>query len=202
MLTRRAKRARRLSKEDDEEEENAHFVTSEGNKVYFYADVTKKTALVLFSHLDKAAQCAFRSVSIDSPPTIYVYVHSNGGDAYVGLSLFDHLKAMPVRVVTIADGFVASSASLLLLGGHEKIGLPHSQILIHQLRTEFWGKYDELLDEVKNSRNIMKTVEKLYKDNTSLSDGALANLLKKELNLSAKQSLRYGLIDRISQPFA
>ena len=190
---------RKLVEENDEEEEhNEDHIKQEGNKVYFYADVTKKTALSLLSHLDKAVHAAHLNSSIEIVPTVYLYIHSNGGDAYVGLSLHDHIKAMNTRVVTIADGFVASSASLILLAGHEKLGMPNSQILIHQLRTEFWGKYDELLDEVKNSKKLMKCVKQLYKECAVFEEKDLENLLKKELNLTAKQSLKYGLIDRIA----
>ena len=192
-------RKKRKLKEDDDsdEEEGTDHIRQEGNKVYFYSDVTKKTALDLMSKLFKAAQEAVIMSSIEIEPTVYLYIHSNGGDAYVGLSLHDQIKSMKIRIVTIATGFVASSASLILLAGHEKLGLQNCQILIHQLRTEFWGKFDELLDEVKNSKKLMKCVKQLYKDCAIFEEKDLENLLKKELNLSAKQSLKYGLIDRI-----
>ena len=46
-------------------------------------------------------------------------------------------------------GFVASAATFLLLAGAERLAMPNAHILIHQIRTGFWGKFNDLLDEVR-----------------------------------------------------
>lgn len=180
--------------QDDEEESH---IRIEENRIYFYAPVNQKTGLDLISKMKEAAVCAVAQSNFELKPSIYIFIHSYGGDAHVGLSLFDHIKAFNIKVITVADGFVASAASLILLGGHERVCMEHAHILIHQLRLDFWGKYEELLDEVKNSKNIMKAVKTLYEQNTKLQSEDLENLLRKELNLNSKKSLKYGLIDRI-----
>ena len=124
-MMRRRKRLKRCAPEeesDTEDEDEQNNIKCIGNKIYFYA-VNKKTSLDLHEKLAEAAKFAHSNETPGEKPTIYLFIHSDGGDAYVGLSLYDHLQRMNTRVVTIADGFVASAASLILLGGHERWGL-------------------------------------------------------------------------------
>ena len=69
-----------------------------------------------------------------------------------------------------------------------------THILIHQLRTAFWGKYEELLDEVNNSKLLMDAIVKVYKKETTIQHKSLGELLKKELNLSTEKCITYGLV--------
>ena len=184
--------------EDEKEDYEDVAVHSRGNKVYFYADVSKKSVYQLITKLEEATQHAILAPStIGVPPAVYLYIHSDGGDAYAGLSAFDHIRAMNIRVITIADGFVASAATFILLAGRERWGMPSAHVLIHQIRTGFWGKYDDLLDEVKNSRMIMRTLKTIYRQRTNLKDSQIASLLTKELNLPIQLCLRYGVVTKI-----
>ena len=189
----RSKR-RRLEEEEESEDDEEKLITVSGPNVYFYAEVNKRTILYLNEKLDEATVNAMKNRSPITQPKVFLYIHSSGGDAFVGLSAMTHIRNRPIPVVTIADGFVASAASLLLLSVKERYILPNTHILIHQLRTGFWGKYDELLDEVSNSKLLMDDIIKVYKNETVVPHRKLAELLKQEINLSTQQCLDYGLV--------
>lgn len=185
---------RRLEEEEESEDDEEKLITVSGPNVYFYSDVNKRTILYLNEKLDEATVNAMKNRSPITQPKVFLYIHSGGGDAFVGLSAMTHISNRPIPVVTIADGFVASAASLLLLSVKERYILPNTHILIHQLRTGFWGKYDELLDEVSNSKLLMNDIIKVYKNETVIPHRKLAELLKQEINLSTQQCLDYGLV--------
>ena len=88
------------------------------------------------------------------PTPIFLYIHTDGGDAYAGLSAMDHIKNMRVPVHTVVDGLCASAGTFILMGGEKKYALRHSSVLIHQLRLGFWGTYEDLKDEMQNSDKI------------------------------------------------
>ena len=134
---------------------------------------------------------------LNEDPKIYLHIQSDGGDAYAGLSAMDFLNRCKIPIVTIIDGFVASAATFILLGGSEIKMSRHSHILIHQIRTEFWGKFDELCDEMKNSENLMYMVRNIYKSNSSMPKKVIDSLLKKELYISCEECLKYKIVDEI-----
>jgi ATP-dependent protease ClpP protease subunit len=101
------------------------------------------------------------------------------------------------QITTIADGYVASAATLLMLGGHQRIAMANARILIHQLSTGFWGKYVDLLDEVQNSKELMNAFKIIYSSKTSLDKRKLQSLLKKELHMNANQALEVGFVSSI-----
>jgi ATP-dependent protease ClpP protease subunit len=70
-------------------------------------------------------------------------------------------------------------------------------MLIHQLSSECWGKMSEITDEYKNLTNVMNKITKIYKKYSNLSPKKLEKLLKHDLRLDAKKSIKYGLVDEL-----
>jgi len=177
----------------DDDDDEAKLVTCRGTRVYFYCDVSKHSVLKLIEKLDEASKNALAAAHPLEEPRVFLYIHSDGGEAYAGLSAMSHIRMCKPRVVTVADGFVASAATLLFLSADERYVIPHAHVLIHQLRTTFWGKFDELLDEVSNSKMLMDTIMGIYRSRTRLGNKKIAMLLRKELNMSAEQCVEHGL---------
>ena len=166
------------------------------NSVHFYGDVSQANIMKLLKALSAASNEALKRAHWPRDARIYLYIQSNGGDAFAGLSAMDHIRLNPIPIIAIADGFVASAATFMLLGAYERRHA-HAKILIHQLTTGFWGKYSDLLDEMENSTELMGTIKTLYQNNTKLNAKQLRRLLKKELHMSAQQALVAGIVDDI-----
>lgn len=171
------------------------------NKIFFYDDITVESILTLAEELRKLETKMLvmqTEYDLPEPPNIYLYIHSQGGDVYAGLSGKSTIRNCKVPVVCVVDGMVASAATFLLLGATGGRWMRrHSCVLIHQIRTEFWGRYTELKDEFKNSKNLMLCIKTIYRKNSKIPAQKVESLLKKELCLSARKCKHYGLIDRI-----
>lgn len=167
------------------------------NSVLFYGDVSQANIMKLLKALSAASNEALKRAHWPCDARIYLYIQSSGGDAFAGLSAMDHIRLNPIPIIAIADGFVASAATFMLLGAYERKALHNAKILIHQLTTGFWGKYSDLLDEMENSTELMGTIKTLYQNNTKLNAKQLRRLLKKELHMSAQQALVAGIVDDI-----
>lgn len=188
----RTKKRSRLEEEQGEESQKEEGeVWSQGNKVYFHADVTKSTVQSLLTKVGEVASTCDR---------VLLFIHSDGGDAFAGLSAMDHLKSMRADIWTIADGFCASSATLILLGGRRRYCMPHSIILIHQLTTGFYGKYAELVDEMKNSEKLMQVLKRVYLENASIPKKRLNELLTTECHMTAEESVQMGVSHALYPP--
>lgn len=184
--------------EENEEEASAEeYVAVIRENVYYYAPVEQKYVLRLIRALDEASEHALKTSTYPSDARVYLYIHSCGGDAYAGMSAMDHIRNSRVNVVTVADGYVASAATFMLLGGQERKMMRNAKVLIHQLSTVFWGKYAELLDEMENSKELMDTIGQLYTANLTMPKSELDKLLKKEVHMNATQCVSCGMVDEI-----
>jgi len=131
------------------------------------------------------------------PPPIKVFINSGGGSITAGISSMDTILRTKVPVYTYVDGFAASAATFLSVVGEKRFMSRNSYMLIHQLSTNFWGKYSELEDEKQNMDLMMKTIKDIYKKHTKLPMKKLNEILKHDLMWDAKTCLEYGMIDEI-----
>lgn len=186
---------------DDDNEESCKGITEYNNTIYFYTDVTTESIMYLCKILQKLESKLLKmrdDYKLTEIPNIYLQIQSYGGDAYAGISGMNVLSNLKVHVITIVDGYVASAATFLLLGGKTRWMRQYSNILIHQVRTDYWGgKFDEMEDEVKNCEMLMSSLKNIYKEKSTLPKKMIDSILKKELNLTCDQCINYKLVDKI-----
>ena len=190
-------------KKNDENEEQEQMiieplssdVTSNKNKVYFHCDVSRKNVMLMIQELDKAVKYVREYMDEDSK--IHLYIHSEGGDLYSGLSGMNHIKNCRVPVVTHVDGICASAATDLLMGGYKRVMSKYSQVLIHQLSSGVIGKYEEIKEETENCTKLMQMMRDIYNEHCKIPKKMLDKLLSKEIYLNADECLKYKIIDEI-----
>jgi ATP-dependent protease ClpP protease subunit len=128
---------------------------------------------------------------------INVYIHSGGGDLFSGICAMNYIENMKVHVNTIIDGYVASAASLIALGGHTVYMNKYSILLIHQITSGFYGKYDEVIDEVDNTKTSMRMMKTIYEEKTNIPKDILDEYLKKDIYIESCDCKKYDIIDVI-----
>lgn len=75
---------------------------------------------------------------------IHVHIDSYGGSVSEGWAIYNSLKNHPARIVTHADGFVASAALYPFMAGDERIMSHVSALFFHQVLMGCFGNADEL----------------------------------------------------------
>jgi ATP-dependent protease ClpP protease subunit len=66
-------------------------------------------------------------------------------------------------------------------------------VLIHQLSTEFWGKYEDLKDEMRQCEKLMRHLKRIYLKETELPEKKLDKLMTRDLYLSFSKCVKYGV---------
>ena len=169
------------------------------NKIYYYAGVNRDSSVELnkkIGELESKALTLSNNLSI-LPPSIKLFINSGGGSLTAGISSMDTILRCKVPVETYVDGFCASAATFLSVVGEKRFMSRNSYMLIHQLSTNFWGKYSEFEDEKQNLDLMMKTIKRVYKEHTKVPEKKLDEILKHDLMWDAEKCLQYGLIDEI-----
>jgi ATP-dependent Clp endopeptidase proteolytic subunit ClpP len=176
------------------EEKQEKIIKVIGNEIYFHVEVTDESVSEFILELRKL-DLEMRSKFTD--PTIRIYFNSPGGDLHSGLAAHDHIANCKSRVITVATGLTASAAAIMFLGGHERQIQRNAWILIHQMSSDVWGSFNEMKAEVENCALLMQQMRGLCKKYTSLSDEKIAELMTKDVLLSAKKCIKYGVASKI-----
>ena len=187
----RTRKRSRMSDDNEEDgEDSSKHVKQWGNKVFFYADVTTETVHALYEAVNEANKIA----TTCTPAEVHLHLNSQGGDAYAGFAAYHILKKNPLPITTYVDGLVCSAATFLLMVGKKRIASKHAFVLIHQVSTGFFGKYNDMIDEMQNTHDLMEACRNLYTDHTTMSSERLEELLKSERAVNAKTCLEDGIV--------
>lgn len=172
-------------------------IYSDGNVIYFYSPIDTYSIFLLNKEIDNVVFNLKLNNINESKPFIKLHVHTTGGDLYAGLSGMEHIRTCEFDIHAYIDGFVASAGTILILGAKKRIMYKYSEILIHQLSTGFLGKYQEMVEEAKNCKKLMKMMKEIYGEYTKIPEDVLDSLLTKEINLNSKKCLKYKIVDEV-----
>ena len=172
-----------------------------GNSIYFYSEVSPNKVLAL----NKALKETSTRILIDSirsgnqPAPIWLYIMSPGGDIFAGLSAMDTIEEIrkTVPVYTVVDGYSASAGTFISLAGSKRFIRPNSFMMIHQLSSAVWGRYEDIKDEMQNLDLFMQIIQDIYKKRTTVPTKQLGSILKKDLWWTAAKCKSLCLVDEI-----
>ena len=169
------------------------------NKIYYYSNVNRESAAELnkkIGELESKSLTLGHNLDID-PPTLKLLINSGGGSITAGISSMDTILRTKVPVHTYVDGFCASAATFLSIVGTKRFISKNSYMLIHQLSSQFWGKYSELEDQKQNLDLMMDTIRNTYKEYTKVPTEQIDEILKHDLFWDAETCKTLGLVDEI-----
>lgn len=181
-----------------ESEEDSSVETS-GNKIFFYSEVTRDSVLTFNKQLIELSNKLLNAANIYdiAVPYVKLHINSGGGSLLDGFAAVDYIKSCKAPVHSIIDGSAASAATLMSVVAHKRSMHKNSFMLIHQLSGGAWGKYEDMVDDFKNSTLFMDTINKIYTEHTKIPLKTLKEMLKRDLWFDAKTCLKYGLVDEI-----
>lgn len=176
-------------------------VETTGNHIYFYSGVFEDSVLQLIKTLQETTvklRTNLLQYGIEKPE-IHLHINSGGGSVFDGISAMDNILRLKndATIITHVEGRCASAATFLSLIGHKRIIHPNSFMLIHQLSSFFYGKYEEFEDKKYNLDNLMDLIKDIYKKYASIPEKELDEILKHDIYFNAEKCLEYNLVDEI-----
>ena len=179
-------------------------VYSSHNCVFFQDDITTDTAFALNKELRSVADKLIIVGTIHKtvPPPIWLHITTNGGDIYAAFSVIDCIQHLGVPVYTVVDGFVASAGTLISVAAEKRFIMPNAYMLLHELRSNMWGKFSDINDEMTNLKKIMDHIVRIYDKHTTIPPRKLETILKKDIVWNADECLKHGVVDGIFRGYA
>jgi ATP-dependent Clp protease protease subunit len=137
--------------------------------------------------------------SQDPKEEIKMYIQSPGGYVTAGLAIYDTMQYVKCPIRTVCVGIAASMASILLAAGTKgsRFALPNARVMIHQ---PSGGAEGQATDIKIHAEEIIKTRARLTKILATHTGNTVSQIdkdLERDFYMSAEESLKYGIIDRI-----
>ena len=185
---------------DDSKNDDNNRIDSKNNKIYYYTEVSRGKNLSLNMKIEELSNDLINrmhTLRLQDPGKIHLHINSYGGSVFAGFSSVDYIMNSKVPVVSIIEGCAASAATIMsVVASHRQIN-KHAYMLIHQLSSGMWGKYQEQKDAIANSDRLMEMIINIYEEHTKIPKKELNKLLKHDLWWDAETCLKYGLVDEI-----
>jgi len=143
------------------------------------------------------AESIRRKLNSTNADKIHVHINSGGGSAFDGVAISNILKQHKAEVVVHIDGWAASAASVIAMGGDKIIMPSNTMMMIHQASTFEYGNADVMEKTAKDLRKIDTALRQSYKSRFVGTEEELIQLLKDETWLTADEALALGLADEV-----
>lgn len=132
--------------------------------------------------------------------TIVCRLNSPGGSVQEGIAIFNALRASGKTIEMHIDAMAYSVASVIAMAGDTIIMADNASIMIHDpYAMAFGGSAEELralADEIDRMKSVMIDI---YAKRTGLGRAELAEMMKAETYLSAKDAVASGFANKIEK---
>ena len=179
--------------------------TGRGERSYdIYSRLLKERIIFLHDQVDDntanlvISQLLFLEAE-DSDRDIYLYINSPGGVVTAGLAIFDTMNYIKSKVSTICMGQAASMGAFLLAAGEKgkRYALPNARIMIHQPLGGAQGQATDIEIQTKEILRLKQTLNEILAKNCSQELDKITKDTERDFFMSAKESVEYGLIDKV-----
>lgn len=169
-------------------------VLSKERKIFLKENVTKESA---------AAICAMLWYydNEDKEKDITLYIHSNGGDVAGFFQIYDTMQLIKAPVATVCMGKAYSAGAFLLCAGQKGKRKAHknSDVMIHGIQCVFPTDPEEMVSteylSFLNKKNV--SIMQIVAKQTGKPLKKVLDDCSRDLFLTAKEALKYGIIDEI-----
>jgi len=130
---------------------------------------------------------------------IYLYINSPGGSVSAGLAIYDTMQFIKPDVSTLCIGQAASMGAFLLTAGAagKRFCLPNARVMIHQPMGGFQGQASDIEIHAKEILYLRHRLNEMMALHTGQSIKVIERDTDRDFFMSAEQSVKYGLIDKV-----
>lgn len=179
-------------------------------KYYSIEQIGKEAHLYIFGDIvadrwseDEVSAFSFQSelAKLDAD-VIHVHIDSYGGSVSEGWAIYNSLKNHSAKIITHADGFVASAALYPFMAGDERIMSNVSALFFHQVIMGCYGNADDLRAAADQAEKLNEIGIAAF-TNAGIAADTVLDLEKKDTWVSPTEALAFGFatsIENVQQP--
>ena len=175
------------------------------NHVFFYSGVDSDRCLALVKTLRELdarlrSEHSTRGLPPDHPLTpIWLHIESPGGGLFTAFGVASQIEKLVTPVYSVVEGYAASAATIISCACHRRFISPNGFMLIHQLSSFHWGKYEEFKDEMKLLDMAMRNLVSFYVKRTRIPEDKVVEMLKRDTWFNSGECIANGLVEGVCE---
>lgn len=160
--------------------------------IKFFAPVIDITINALMNAIDQKMKQGANEFTI--------LISCPGGTVLHGLSAYNYLKGLPVKITTHNFGSVDSIGVVLFCGGSKRLSVPEARFLIHGVTCSFdKGRLEEkqIEERLKGLKIDTQNIAKVIAATTGKTVEDITNAMHERTTLNPEEAKEWGLVDEI-----
>jgi ATP-dependent protease ClpP protease subunit len=130
-------------------------------------------------------------------------ISTSGGSVFHGLTAYNYLKGLPLKLVTHNFGSVDSIGVPLYTSGTLRLCVPQARFLLHPVTMNFsaGASFEELqlLEKIKSMRVDMDNCARIVAANTGKTERQILAAMRSRTSLDPDDAVAWGLVHQIRQ---
>lgn len=135
--------------------------------------------------------------AMDSGEDIELVINSDGGSLIAGTEIYSLLAGYTGNTTAHIQSRAASAATVAMMACDKIVAEPVSLICVHNPSAEAAGDSHTLRHTAEELDNIKDSIIAAYRSRAKVSDEEMAELMDKDLFISAEEAMEYGLVDTV-----
>lgn len=129
---------------------------------------------------------------------VTVRINSYGGDSFEGVAVMNALRHHDGQVTAVIDGVAASAASIIAVGGADRLVMrPGSELMIHDAWTFADGNAADLTKVAGDLERTSQSMAEIYADKGGGEPDVWRDMMRAETWFSAQEAVDAGLADAV-----
>lgn len=129
---------------------------------------------------------------------VTVRVNSTGGDAFEGVAIMNALRSHTGQVTVIVEGLAASAASVIAVGGADRLVMrPGSELMIHDAWSFADGNAADLEKLAADLERTSQSMAEIYAEKAGTAPDVMRQMMRDETWFSAQEAVDAGLADAV-----
>ena len=179
--------------------------TGRGERAYdIYSRLLKERIIFLGTEINDTvsnlviAQLLFLQ-SEEAEKDISIYINSPGGVVTAGMAIYDTMQFLKCPITTYCMGQAASMGAVLLAAGSKgkRFALPNSRIMIHQPLGGAQGQATDIEIQTKEILRMKKSLNEILSHHTGQPVKTVEKDTDRDFFMSAKEAVKYGIVDKV-----
>ena len=129
---------------------------------------------------------------------IYVYINSNGGNAYDALAIYDVIQHSKTPVYTVALGWCMSAGLWIFMAGNTRLVGEHATLMFHDVTSWATGKTEQVKQELKEAQRLARMYCNAITDTSKVTQEMLDDYImrKAEWYIPAEEAIKLKIANK------
>jgi ATP-dependent Clp protease, protease subunit len=163
--------------------------------VSFSADVNITTAEQL--------QAVAANVVSQGHPELHLLLSTPGGAVQYGITIYNFLRSLPIRIITHNIGNVDSIGMVVFLAGEERYACPRTTFMLHGVAMQVHAPTSLFERNFKDSLSRLaadqERIKGIYSDRSHVTVEEAESLFLQETTLTAEEAVSRGFVHEVRQ---